>query len=39
MNKPAKIIWTERAAADIETMVRYIARRNPEASSRIGWES
>ncbi len=32
----AKIIWTERASSDIEAIVRYIARRNPEAASRIG---
>ena len=32
----AKIIWTERASSDIETIVRYIARRNPDAASRIG---
>jgi plasmid stabilization system protein ParE len=28
--------WTERASADIEAIVRYIARRDPEAASRIG---
>ena len=32
----AKIIWTERASNDIEAIVRYIARRNPDAASRIG---
>jgi toxin ParE1/3/4 len=32
----AKIIWTERASSDIEAIVRYIARRNPEAAKRIG---
>ena len=26
----AKIIWTERASSDIEAIVRYIARRDPE---------
>ena len=28
--------WTERASADIEVIVRYIARRNPDAANRIG---
>jgi plasmid stabilization system protein ParE len=32
-----KIIWTEKASADIEAIVRYIARRNPSASARIGF--
>lgn len=31
-----RIIWTERASSDIEAIVRYIARRNPEAARRIG---
>jgi plasmid stabilization system protein ParE len=31
-----KIIWTQKASNDIEAIVRYIARRNPSASSRIG---
>jgi plasmid stabilization system protein ParE len=31
-----KIIWTEKASTDVEAIVRYIARRNPKASSRIG---
>ena len=31
----ARIIWTERASSDIEAIVRYIARRNPDAASRI----
>jgi toxin ParE1/3/4 len=31
-----KIVWTERASGDIEAIVRYIARRNPSAASRIG---
>lgn len=31
-----KIVWTERASGDIETIVRYIARRNPSAAGRIG---
>jgi plasmid stabilization system protein ParE len=32
-----KIIWTERASSDIEAIVRYIARRDPNAASRIGF--
>ena len=28
--------WTERASAEVEAIVRYIARRNPEAATRIG---
>jgi plasmid stabilization system protein ParE len=28
--------WTERASSDIEAIVRYIARRDPEAATRIG---
>ena len=32
-----KIVWTERASGDIETIVRYIARRNPSAAGRIGF--
>ena len=28
--------WTERASADIETIVRYLARRNPKAAASIG---
>lgn len=31
-----KIIWTEKASGDIEAIIRYIARRNPAASTRIG---
>lgn len=31
------LIWTERASGDIEAIVRYIARRNSEAASRIGF--
>ena len=31
-----KIIWTERASSDIQAIVRYIARRNPDAAGRIG---
>jgi plasmid stabilization system protein ParE len=31
-----KIIWTERASSDIEAIVRYIARRDSSAASRIG---
>ena len=30
------LIWTERTSADIETIVRYIARRNPQAATSIG---
>jgi len=36
MAEPEKIFWTERASADIEAIVRYIARRDPEAAGRIG---
>jgi plasmid stabilization system protein ParE len=32
-----KIIWTEKASGDIEAIIRYIARRNPPASARIGF--
>lgn len=31
-----RLIWTERASSDIEAIVRYMARRNPKASGRIG---
>ena len=31
-----KLIWTERASNDIEAIIRYIARRDPAASARIG---
>ena len=37
MDKPRKILWTERSSADIEAIVRYIARRDPEAAGRIGF--
>jgi plasmid stabilization system protein ParE len=30
------LVWTERASADIEAIVRYIARRNPQAAAAIG---
>ena len=30
------LVWTERASADIEAIVRYIARRNPQASKSVG---
>ena len=30
------LVWTERASADIEAIVRYIARRNPQAATSIG---
>jgi plasmid stabilization system protein ParE len=31
-----KVVWTERASGDIEAIVRYIARRDPNAAGRIG---
>jgi plasmid stabilization system protein ParE len=31
-----KLIWTEKASSDIEAIVRYIARRNPNAAAQIG---
>jgi plasmid stabilization system protein ParE len=31
-----KLIWTEKASGDIEAIVRYIARRDPNAAARIG---
>jgi plasmid stabilization system protein ParE len=31
-----KIVCTERASGDIEAIVRYIARRDPNAAGRIG---
>ncbi len=31
-----KIVWTERASGDVEAIVRYIARRDPQAAGRIG---
>jgi plasmid stabilization system protein ParE len=31
-----KIIWTEKSSSDIEAIVRYIARRDPKAATRIG---
>ena len=31
-----RIVWTERASNDIEAIVRYIARRDPDAARRIG---
>ena len=31
-----KIVWTERASGDLEAIVRYIARRDPNAAGRIG---
>ncbi|NLT69226.1 MAG: type II toxin-antitoxin system RelE/ParE family toxin [Verrucomicrobiaceae bacterium] len=36
MPDPGQILWTERASADIEAIVRYIVRRDPEAAGRIG---
>jgi toxin ParE1/3/4 len=35
MPEPEQILWTERASADIEAIVRYLARRDPEAAGRI----
>lgn len=32
-----QLIWTERASGDIEAIVRYIARRDSGAASRIGF--
>lgn len=32
-----QLIWTERASNDIEAIVRYIARRDPAASARVGF--
>jgi plasmid stabilization system protein ParE len=32
-----KLIWTEKASSDIEAIVRYIARRNPNGAARIGF--
>ena len=31
-----RMIWTESASSDFEAIVRYIARRDPKASGRIG---
>jgi plasmid stabilization system protein ParE len=31
-----KLVWTEKASSDIEAIVRYIARRNPNAAAGIG---
>jgi plasmid stabilization system protein ParE len=31
-----KIVWTERASTDIEAIVRYIGRRDPDAARNIG---
>ena len=31
-----KIVWTERASGDVEAIVRYIARRDPQAAGPIG---
>ena len=31
-----KLVWTEKSSSDIEAIVRYIARRDPKAASRIG---
>ena len=31
-----KIVWTERASGDIEAIMRYIARRDPNAAGHLG---
>ena len=31
-----RLIWTEKSSEDIEAIVRYIGRRNPEAAARVG---
>ena len=31
-----KLVWTEKSSADIEAIVRYIARRDAKAATRIG---
>ena len=31
-----QLIWTERASGDIKAIIRYIARRDPDAGSRVG---
>ena len=31
-----KLSWTEKASSDIEAIVRYISRRDPQAAARIG---
>ncbi len=31
------VVWTERDSGDVEAIVRYIARRDPGAASRIGF--
>lgn len=31
-----KVIWSDRALADLEHIVRYIAFNNPEAAIRLG---
>ena len=31
-----QLVWTEKASNDIKVIVRYIARREPQAASRIG---
>ena len=33
-----QLIWTEQASEDLESIVRYIARRNPEAAVQVGFE-
>jgi plasmid stabilization system protein ParE len=32
-----KLVWTERASSDIEAIIRYIARRDPNAAARVGF--
>ncbi|MCB1228869.1 MAG: type II toxin-antitoxin system RelE/ParE family toxin [Verrucomicrobiae bacterium] len=36
MDNSNRIFWTERASADIEAIVRYIARRDPAAAGKVG---
>jgi toxin ParE1/3/4 len=31
-----KVIWMDKAAADLEAAVRFVARKNPEAALRLG---
>ena len=31
-----KVIWTDRALADLGVILRYVARDNPEAAQRLG---
>ena len=36
MDESRPIKWTERASNDLEAIVRYLQRRNPDAAGRIG---